>query len=65
MRDPASKPFAATVAAVLPASAALAILTSCAEHERGRIGQLTPLRTVAFDSRILLETGVAATGCHL
>lgn len=42
---------------------ALFALNACANHSRGRSGQVTPLRSIGFESRLLIETGAVAGAC--
>ncbi|MFO1051009.1 MAG: VCBS repeat-containing protein [Planctomycetota bacterium] len=48
-----------TAPALLPL--ALLAVSACADHGRGNLGNLTPLRSVGFDSRILVATGTTST----
>ncbi|MBI5850197.1 MAG: VCBS repeat-containing protein [Planctomycetes bacterium] len=41
----------------------LLALGACANHGRGRLGQLTPLASIAFESRTLVATGAVGTAC--
>ena len=56
----AIRPFSAVLLPV-----ALLALTACADHGRGTLGSLTPLASIGFDSRLIVPTGPAATGCVL